>query len=443
MLDKFLFARFRLDSHMWDIVCGASTAFLLKMLGVVLAFGFNVLLARMLGAEGVGIYFLALLATTIATVFGRMGLDNALLRFTAVNASVGDWVAVNGVYRKGTMLALVASTLSALVMFVVAPWLAGTVLSKPELTSPMRWMALAVVPMVMLLLHAEMLKGLKHIRDSQLVQVVGVPALSLLGLYLLGQGWGVKGAVWAYIIASVLTGIVGFWLWRRAVPQLRESAGHFETRVLLRSSMPLFWVASMSLLLNWTPTFMLGIWGTNTDVGIFGVASRTAMLTSFILFATSSIIAPKFAILYHQGDMDALGSIARNSSKLMILMATPPLLLFVLAPRWVMGIFGSQFVEGATALTILALGQFVNVATGSVGYLLMMSGHERLMRNNITGVAVLNVVISLLLIPWLGVIGAAIATAISVSIMNLVSVGLVWSRLRICTIPFVWRAKNA
>jgi len=101
-----------------------------------------------------------------------------------------------------------------------------------------------------------------------------------------------------------------------------------------------------------------------------------------------------------------------------------------------MGLFGPKFEEGALVLTILAIGQFINVATGSVGYLLMMSGHERLMRNNVACMAIVNIFISLLLIPWLGVIGAAISTAISLAAVNLIAVVIAWRRLNIWTLPF-------
>ena len=363
------------------------------------------------------------------------GVGQRLLHFTAANAGTGDWGAVRGVYKKGMTLALLASGTAAVMMFAGAPLLALAVFSKPELTAPMRWMALAVVPMAFLTLNGEALKGLKRIRDSQLVQGVGVPALSLIGLSLLGQVWGVNGAIWAYTCAAALTAFIGFMMWRMATPQLRNSIGHFETRQLLRSSVPLFWVASMNLLMGCTASFVLGIWGTNAEVGILGVAHRTAMVTGYILIAVNSIAAPKFASLYKQGDMEALGFVARNSAKLMTLAASPILLLFVLFPGWVMTLFGLQFVEGAAVLIILALGQFVNVATGSVGYLLMMSGHERLMRNNIISVSILNVVLCLLLIPWAGTIGAAIATAISLATMNLVSVVLAYGRLSILTLP--------
>ena len=428
---------------MQEVVNGASVAFVIKVIGAGLSFGFNVVLARMLGADGAGIYFLALTVTTIATVFGRMGLDNALLRFTAANAAVGDWGAVKGIYRKGMMFAVMGSGTAAFVMFMSAPLLAQTVFSKPELTEPMRWMSLAVVPVTFFILHAQLLKGLKRIRDSQLVQGVLVPALSCLGLFLLGRFFGIKGAVWAYTSAASITALVGYWMWRSTTPKLRTTKGYFKTRQLLQSSGPLFVVMFMNLAMNWTATFILGIWGTKAEVGIFSIANRTAMLTSFILIAVNSIAAPKFAALYKQGDMESLGSTARNSATLMTLLAGPVLLLFVLFPGWVMGVFGSQFTQGALALTILAIGQFVNVSTGSVGYLLVMSGNERLLRNNVAFIAVMSILMNVILVPIAGALGAAIATAVCMSVSNLIAAYLAWSRLGVWVIPFVWRKSHA
>jgi O-antigen/teichoic acid export membrane protein len=426
----------RLDHHMREVIEGASVAFVMRLGGAGLAFGFNVLLARMLGAEGAGLYYLALAVTTIATVFGRVGLDNALLRFVAANASVGEWTSVKGVYKKGMKMALGFSALVATVTFAAAPWLAATVFSKPELTVPIRWMSMAVVPMAMVFLHAELLKGLKRIRDSLLVNCVGLHALSLIGLYLMGRAFGVTGAVWAYICATVFMALAGYYLWRSSTPQLRDIEGRFDTRKLLRSAMPLFWVAAMNLVMMWTSTFMLGMWSTSEAVGIFNVAFRTAMLTSFVLVAVNSISAPKFAALYRQGDIEALGSIARNSAKLMTLMASPVLLLFVLAPGWIMGIFGPQFVDGGTVLAIITLGQFVNVATGSVGYLLMMSGHEHLMRNIVAVVAFTCIFLNALLIPHFGVTGGAVATATCLSLQNLLASFYVYKAISIKVIPW-------
>jgi len=305
-----------LDANIEEIVRGASVAFVLKVIGAGLAFMFNVVLARLLGANGAGIYFLALSAATIATVFGRIGLDNALLRFISANAATGNWALVKGVYGKGIKLGVSASGLSALLLFLLSPGLSELVFKKPELQVPMRWMCLAVVPMSLLMLHAESIKGLKRISASLFVQSVSVPGFSLVGISVFAHFWGIMGAVWAYTLAAICTMISGIWLWRRFTPHLKDYQSYFETCQLVRTSMPLFWVASMNLLMNWTSTFMLGIWGTSSDVGVFSVAHRTAFQISLILIAVNSIAAPKFAEFHKKGDAYSLAHTAQNSTKL-------------------------------------------------------------------------------------------------------------------------------
>ena len=423
---------------MREVVNGASVAFALKVVAAGFGLAFNVVLARLLGAEDAGLYFLALTCVSIAAVLGRAGLDNTVIRFIAASAAVQDWVSVKGMYTKGVKFVLTGSSITTVLLVLTAPWLAETVFSEPELTGLIRWMAIAVVPFALFTLQSMALQGLKRIRDAVSVLSIFLPVFSLLGVIILAPKWGVQGAVWSYTLASCITLMIGFWLWRKATPQLRSLHGQFETKQVLQSSVPLFWMSLLNLVIMWSANLMLGIWAGSAEVAIYSVANRTAMLTSFILIAVNSIAAPKFAALYRQGDIENLGHTARNCAKLMTLMASPVLLVFILVPAYVMELFGAEFSAGAMVLTILAIGQFVNVVTGSVGYLLMMCGHERIMRNIIALCAVINLVLNLTLIPHLGALGAALATAITLSLQNLIAAGLVWWKLGIMTIPIGW-----
>ena len=106
-------------------------------------------------------------------------------------------------------------------------------------------------------------------------------------------------------------------------------------------------------------------------------------------------------------------------------------------PEPILRLFGPDFVTGAPLLRLLSIGQFINVATGSVGYLLMMTGHERTLRLNITLATAVNLWLCLWLIPKMGPFGAAIATAVPLALMNLLSAYFVYTKLRIVTIPFL------
>lgn len=425
----------RLDAHMRELVRGAGVALFLKVSGAGLAFGFNIALARILGAHGAGLYFLGLTTITVASVIGRAGLDNALLRFTAGSAAVDDWSAVRGVYQKGIGIGGGISLAAALAVFLGAPWISEAIFSEPTLTDPLRVMALAVVPFSLLILHAELLKGLKRIFESQLVQGIGIPALSLAGVLVLAPTFGVMGAAWAYVAATILTTVLGLWLWRRGTLEFRTARPRFETGVLLASAAPLFWVALLNLVMNWASSGLLGVWADAREVGIFNVAHRTALLTGFVLFAVNAIAAPKFSGLYAAGDITALDSTARRSAALMAIAALPILLVLVFFPGPVLSLFGPEFRAGSTVLIVLAAGQFVNVVTGSVSYLLMMSGRERLLRNLMFGAALLNLILNALLIPRIGMLGAAVATTGSLVFLNVAAAVLVYRRLSIVILP--------
>ena len=420
---------------------GASVTFVLRIIGTGLAFGFNVMLARVLGASGTGTFYLGMTVLSIALVFGRLGLDNTVVRFTSIGAFSADWGSVKGVFRNSTLLALGASVLASFAMYALSGWLALDVFEVPELESVIRWLALAVIPMSLLAHHSSALKGLKRVGWAAIVQPqqggVLVSALALGALLVLGSEMHVVGVSQIYLGATVLATAAAVGIWRTIAPQTVRAVANFPIRDLLQSSIPLFWVTLAHLTTAWVPIAVLGIYGATSDVGVFSIAFRTAALTAFVLLAISSIAAPKFATLYAENRTEELQDVVSTTTMLMVVATLPILAVFFFAPEQVLSLFGDEFeAEGANVLRVLALGQFVNVATGSTIHLLMMAGRERLLRATMFAGAALCVVINFLLIPTWGLMGAAVATTIAIISINLYQVHLARKHLNINPIPW-------
>ena len=431
--------RSRLDGHMREIVRGAGSGFSMRVAGAAFAFFYHALLARLLGAELAGIYYLAFTTVSVAIIIGRVGLDNALLRFTATHAAAENWDAVKGLYRQGIRITLLASGMSTVLVVLGAPLIANNIFSEPALVTPLRWMALSIVPTSLLFVPGEMLKGLKRPGDGMFIEASGTSILGFLFLLVLGTRGGVLAPVLAFVLAAVVMMIVSMYLWHRAAhDRLRVVDGGFSRQLLLATSFPLFLVMLLELVMRYSGTILIGVFADAADVGVYTVALRTAMLTTFLLAAVNSIAAPKLAALHHQGDTQALEAVTQNSAKLMTVLAAPMLLLFMLAPTWILQVFGEDFERGAVALSILAAGQFVNVATGSVSPLLMMSGHGRTVRNNFAVATILNIALNVLLIPRYGVNGAAVAAALSVIIVNVLAVFSVYKKLGVVSVGLKW-----
>ncbi len=426
------------DVHFREVLHGAFWAFGLRVAGAILGFGFNVLLARALGAEGAGIYFLALTITTIASVVARLGLDNALLRDVAAAVAERRWADAAGLHRSGMLMAGAGTALAAAILFLGAPLIAGRIFAKPELAGTLRIMALAVPVFGLLAVQAEAVKARRQPAAATFLQGVGLPLCGVVALVAL-RGVVVRpdqvGLI--YLGSTLVVLSIGLVMWWSRHTELWQCGTAPESWALLRSSLPLMNVAVLSLLTNWASMIALGLWASAAEIGQYGAAQRCAILTSFILVSVNSIVAPKFSALHAQGRLPELERLARQSSWLTFGLSAPVLLVYVLFAGPVLGIFGQGFKAAAPLLVVLAAGQFINAVTGSVGYLLMMAGLGRQMRNVSLVTAGATIVLNVILVPRFGGLGAAAATALTVAGMNLGFVYTVRRRLGIMTLPFL------
>ena len=174
------------------------------------------------------------------------------------------------------------------------------------------------------------------------------------------------------------------------------------------------------------------------SVAFFSVAQRVAMLTSFVLIAVNIVAAPRFAASAKQGKPEELRATSLLCSRLMIVLATPVLVFMLVFPEFILSFFGAEYKQASLILQILVIGQFINVVTGSVGFLLNMTGHEKDMRNVVLFSGPLALILGFLLTPIYGATGAAIATAIALASQNLIAVYMVKKRLGFNTLNF-WR----
>lgn len=406
------------DPHAREILRGSAIGLAVKVLAAGSMFLMNVVVARKLGIDEAGLFFLGFTLVTVLATIGRLGLDNSLIRFIASAAAAGDNGALHGVYRKALLWAAVASV--ALMLAVLASLgLLTQVFDQSGFVPVVGVMALAIPLVAVYNLYAQALKGLKMVAQSMATLNVVMPLALLAGLFL--PLTTALDVAWVYLAACGVALAAGYWWWRGAAPRGIE-AQPFATKMLRASCLPLWGVAFLEQCVQWSSQLLLGVWGSGEQVALFAAAQRTAMLTSFVLVAVNAIAAPKFAAMHSQNDLEGLRRMALVTVRLMLLAALPILVLILLFPGWLMGLFGEDFRAAAPALVVLAIGQFVNIASGSVGFLLSMTGHEKVLRANIAVSAAVGLYLGAWLIPALGINGAAIATAMAVASQNLLGV---------------------
>ncbi len=305
----------KLDGHAKEVLSKGAITFLLKILGAGLTFLFQLAIARYLGASGSGVYFLSLTIITLVAIAARLGMDNSVTRFVAAHAGENDWAKVKGVVRHAMYITLILSIIASSVLYLSADWLAVALFDMSELAEPLKLMSLLVVPISLLWIYSCALLGLKKIRDAVLMQNVLIPLLAGIALYYLVPLFGISGAVLAYGSGVLVALLFGFSVLQPTRVAWKKTTPNFSPKTLITASLPLLVAVLLQQLIQAMPLLLLGVWGSSSDVGLFGAAQRTAGLVSLVLITANTTLSPKFAELYQQKDMDALDRMAKNGTE--------------------------------------------------------------------------------------------------------------------------------
>jgi O-antigen/teichoic acid export membrane protein len=105
------------DKHFAELLKGSYIAFVLKIVGIIAGYIFTLLITRGYGAEAMGIFTLSFILLQIFSVIGRLGMDTALLRFTAEYSFQGKLEIVKDIYKKVIKLVLPFSIILSITVF--------------------------------------------------------------------------------------------------------------------------------------------------------------------------------------------------------------------------------------------------------------------------------------------------------------------------------------
>lgn len=415
----------------------SALAFTIRALGAVSGVILNLIITHTLTPKEAGFYFLAFAVTQVLGTIGQLGLPNSILRFIGCGKAEKNWPLSSAAYKTSIMWTFLAACSLAILLYIFTPSLAIYILKKPEAIVVIQAMTPAVLFYALLIINGHALQAVGDVIKS--VSTFYIIAQLLLAAFLMsGIIDDAKTAAIFYALACSLTSVISLFWWLKKPNIKWRGIEHFDKTKLWQSCYPLWWVALMGLSVQWAGQLVSSAFVLPEDLATLAVAQRLALLTSFILMAVNLVVAPKFAALYAQGKREDLESIALKATKLMVLFALPITSFIMLFPEWLMWLFGEQYKNGSNLLRILAAGQFICVMSGSVNYLLSMSGHERDLRNVVFFSGPLAIILSLVLVPSYGVTGAAFSTSIALASQNLLAVGMVKRRLGFNTLA-IWR----
>ena len=411
----------------------ATLSLFLQIGGAGIAFLLQVIFARLLGVQDFGNYIYVLTWINILVLIAKFGLDTLLLRYVSAYEGKQEWRYLRGVivwsFQITFLLSIIVSGLLILFIWELSYYI-EIKLAKLFLIG-----SFLILPLTFARLAQSILRGLQHVILPQTIELVLRPVILgaiILILYIAEISLSVFLVLTVTLISTVLIFILSIVITihylPNAVKMVRPLTNSLEWRITV---FPLFILSGTLLIMNQTDTVMLGILQGTQEAGIYASVARITEFIMFGLTAFNALAAPMISNLYTLNNKKELQYLITKVAWGSFLFSIVASIFLIIEGKLVLSFFGEEFVAGYSSLVILLIGQTINALAGSVGFMMTMTGNQTIAAKIFAVSALLNVILNLVLIPFFGMIGAAIATSFTTAFWNIALFWFVWKHIGI------------
>ena len=434
-----LFAARRHD--LYSVVHAAAQVLVIRLAGAALAYASMILLARWLGTFEFGIYAYVWVWILLLGIIVPLGFSSAALRFVPDYLAREKWRRLRGFLKQSYMVVAVVGTLVALIG-------AGLVFVLRDIIEPYYFVpfliGLVCVPFSGLLGHLQATaRAFGWVRLAYTPDYVVRPLVFIAimaWLILAGVTPDATDALWAVVAACLAAALIqSVFVLRRILRRLPATRSVYHTRYWAAVSVPFVMIEGFNLLLQNSDVLMIGTLLEPRDVAVYYAAIRTGSLIAFVYFAVSALAVPKFSKIYATGTPEEMQKFVTGIIQLMFWPSVLAAIVLTFLGSFALSLFGNDFAQGYPVLLVVLVGLLVRAATGPVGYLLNMTGHHMDTMRVYGIMTVINIMLNLLLIPQLGIVGAALSTSATIIVTNIWLYFLVRRRIGVSSFVFPLR----
>lgn len=416
----------------------AGSAFLIRVVNAGIAFASQILLARWMGQGEYGVYVYVWTWVLLLGGLTSLGLASAPQRFIPEYAESGQTSLLRGFVVGSRVMAMALSTgITALGLLGV--WLLQDHFESWTLV-PL-YLALVCVPMYVL---TDVQDGIA--RSNNWIDVALAPAYfvrPLLILALLGAlsyerfAPTATTAMAATVVATWATSMAQlFMLEKRLKKKIAPGPRHYAPGVWMKVSLPIFMVEGFYLLLAYTDVLVLSAFHPPHDVAVYYAAVKVMSLVAFVSFSVSAAVAHRFTEYAVAGDHDRLATMVRDASRWTFWPSLAGCAI-LLAVGWpILWLFGSDFTQGYSLLFVIAVGLLARSVVGPLERLLNMLGQQNICAAVYGCAFALNLGLCFVLVPGYGMMGAAVATSITLTSESIILFWLTRRRLGLGALPW-------
>jgi len=400
------------------------------LIGKVLDPGFLLVVTWLFGPAVVGVYLLALFLIEMAATLATAGLADATTVFGS-RLSAGDEGAqetsdeVHRVLGVAFGLAIIASLCVVVAAYLGADLLVSALYPEmPQLAPALKLFAWSIPPLAVARLSVAGTKARMRMEYDAVIFGFARPLLILLlGVLSWWLDTGLQGLIAAFVVAHCLLALFGLGALSRyfEVGRVWRSLGRFSgTRQLLAFAIPQNLNMTVNRYLARIDVIMLGALGHQApELAFYGTAALIAGNLRQIRLVFGTAMLPVATRHHRDGDIASLQDTLTRLTRWTASIVIPAALVLVIVRADILRLFHETYTGDSTFMVLLLAGALFGCVTGLAGNTLVSTGHTGWTLFNSVLVAVVNTGLNLWLIPSFGLMGAALATVVAITVVSI------------------------
>ncbi|MDD5178614.1 MAG: flippase [Candidatus Nanoarchaeia archaeon] len=388
-----------------------------KLLGYVYRF----IVARS-GSEVYGLISTGLAVFGILGAIALFGLDVAVTRYVSYYSEKANHSRISGTIKSALTISTITSIIAGVLLFVFSNKIALSVFHNSDVTVILQVFAFAIPLSVLRNIFLAVTRGFKVMKydvySKSLAENISRIVFTVIAIIL---GTQLLGISVAYVLGILISLVLAFFFSEKLFSLIKSKESIPMKKELLTYSVPLTISTILMLFVLWMDTIMIGFFRTMSEVGIYNAVMPTSQLMHIFTMAVVGLFLPVLSSLYSADSLEEISSLYKTVIKWVAMINIIPLFIFIFFPSQVLSIlFGAEYSIGGTSLLILSIGFFI-YSFSLIAYQILIIFKKTNWVMWISLITMLiNFILNYVLIPKMGIDGAAIATSVSFVILALI-----------------------
>ncbi len=366
----------------------------------LIRFGLIVWVARILGAEGWGLFSYTLSFVGIIMTFSDLGMTTLITR--EFSAQKKDWIK--------TILIL---KIIFVVLSIIASIVIGFSTQSPEITK--------LIPLVTIILASDSLRGImssfirakEKMEQEAIIQIITNISIVGFSVIFLLHTTATYSLALGYALGSIIGLLLATFITEKTIYQEITSDRPLTIIPVVKSAWPIAVLILTAGVIGNIDSVMIGWWLSIADVGYYATAGRIIQFGIIIPSLFVSALFPTLNKIY-QEDKERFIQIAQKSFSALLLLALPIVIGgIIIAKPLIVFLFGNEYIPAVPAFQILLLGTLALFPTALYSILAIITDRQIIIAKNTIGAIIVSILLNIILIPKFGIIGAAIGTIIT------------------------------